>query len=207
MKRADIDWSILRGAVTVFALCLLVSSVMLAASIYFRDEMESDFNKDQTRFHSISRKYLAIDEEDRLIKQFYPRFKELYAEGIIGNEQRLNWIETLRDAEAKIELPLLSYEITSQNEYTPSYGVFRGGFQIYASKMELTFGLSHEGDLERLLDELNKRASGLYSVGNCTFTRSQKTIEHDPQKPNISGTCELLWYTIKLSDGRELVIS
>lgn len=207
MKRADIDWPIFRGALTVFVLCLLVSGAMLAASIYFRDEMESDFNKDQVRFQSISRKYLAIDEEDRFIKQFYPRFRELYAEGIIGNEHRLNWIETLRSAGARIDLPSLSYEIMSQKEYTPSYAIYRGSYQIYVSKMKLTFGLLHEGDLERLFDELNQRASGLYSVADCTFTSSQKTIEHDPKQENISAQCELLWYTIKPADGRQLVIS
>jgi hypothetical protein len=207
MKRADIDWPIFRGALTVFVLCLLVSGAMLAASIYFRDEMESDFNKDQVRFQSISRKYLAIDEEYRFIKQFYPRFRELYAEGIIGNEHRLNWIETLRSAGARIDLPSLSYEIMSQKEYTPSYAIYRGSYQIYVSKMKLTFGLLHEGDLERLFDELNQRASGLYSVADCTFTSSQKAIGHDPKQENISAQCELLWYTIRPSDGRQLVIS
>lgn len=207
MKLADINWPILRGAITVFVLCFLVSGAMLATSIYFRDEMESDFNKDQVRFQSISRKYLAIDEEDRFIKQFYPRFRELYAEGIIGNEHRLNWIETLRSAGARIDLPSLSYEITSQKEYTPGYAIYRGSYQIYVSKMKLTFGLLHEGDLERLFDELNQRASGLYSVADCTFTSSQKTIERDPKQENILAECELLWYTIRPSDGRQLVIS
>ena len=35
----------------------------------------------------------------------------------IGEEQRLNWIETLRQAAARIKLPSLQYEIGAQGEH------------------------------------------------------------------------------------------
>ncbi|MFQ5500608.1 MAG: hypothetical protein ACE5FH_13165, partial [Candidatus Zixiibacteriota bacterium] len=105
MKRNDIDWQCLRGALIALIITLVLSSGLVVSSSYFRDRMQREYARSNAQFQSISNKYLSVDEEQKLIKQFFPRFVELYNSGIIGNEQRLNWIEVLRASGEEIKLP------------------------------------------------------------------------------------------------------
>jgi len=197
MAKAKADWTVLRGALGVFALCAAVAAAILAASFLFREQMFKRFQSSQARFADASRRYLSVDEEDRMIRDNYPRFIELYNNGIIGHENRLNWIEVLRNAGHAIRMPELHYNIASQTQDTPPFPVNTGGYQIYTSAMKLEMGLLHEYDFSNLLDELDKHAAGLFSVSSCSFTR-QKEIKFDLHAKNISASCKLLWYTINL---------
>ncbi len=206
MKRDDIDWTILKGSVISFMVCLLISSLIASVSYYFRETMQAEFQKNKKNFQSISRRYLAVDEEERLIRQFYPEFVDLYNTGIIGREHRLNWIEVLRQAGERIMLPSLSYEISSQKEYTPEYSINHGRFQLFSSSMQLNLGLLYEGDLQQLLRDLDKQAEGTYSVSECTFNKRGQVIK-DKDTANISAECQLQWFTIKLANGVKLELS
>ncbi len=207
MKREDIDWKILRGAIGIFMISFVVSTSMVAGSLYFKNEMLLKFNKDNRQFKSISNRYLRVDEEELLIREFYPEFLELYKKGILGREHRLNWIETLRVSGEHIKLPSLRYEIASQNQFMPDFTINTGNFQIFRSIMKLNMKLLHEGDLFKLLDALDNKALGAYSVSKCNLKRIGDKIKEDTKNGNILTECELNWFNIKKSDGSELDFS
>lgn len=198
MASVKTDWGVLRGAAGVFAICAMVSAILIGGSYYFRNAMNSDFQRHQTQFRDASRRYLSVDEEERMLREHYPRFVDLYSRAILGHENRLNWLEVLRYASHRIRMPDLSYQIESQTTYAPPFPVDAGAFQIYASTMKLNMGLLHEYDFSMLLDELDKRAAGLYSVSRCSFTRTEKQIKADAEHKNINATCELQWLTVNL---------
>lgn len=58
--------------------------------------MQVKYSEGQERLQNVTGKYLAVDQEDIIIKEQYPRFVEILRKGVIGNEQRLNWIEVLK---------------------------------------------------------------------------------------------------------------
>jgi hypothetical protein len=68
-----------------------------------------------------------------------------------------------------------------------------------ASTMELQTGLVHEVDLLRLLARLHRQAPGLFGVTGCSLERTSADALPQPQKANITSTCELRWFTIPLS--------
>lgn len=206
MKSEDIDWKILRGAIIVFVLSITISGSMAYGAWYFQRQMQLEFNRANAAFHTISNRYLAVDEEEKLIRGYLPRFVELYQNGVIGNEQRLNWIEVLRAVGDEIKLPSLSYQIDTQQIYTPAFPLTLGRYGLYSSKMLLSMQLLHEGDLFRVLEKLNEDAKGSYSVSNCTINQSTDEISNEPDAGNITVRCELEWYTIRLSDGTEIKV-
>ena len=63
MNREDIDWTILRGALITFFMCLLVGSALIGGSWYFKQEMLKNYKRSQAQFQGVSRQYLAVDEE------------------------------------------------------------------------------------------------------------------------------------------------
>ncbi len=73
MKRENIDWSVLRGALTIFII-MLVLSVSIGISAYsFNVAMERDYRSAQAEFSRISNRYLKVDEQEILIRDYYPR--------------------------------------------------------------------------------------------------------------------------------------
>lgn len=195
-----IEWPLLQSAIGTFLVCLILSGVLLAASFLFRDKMKNEFDQYQRNFREISQKYLSVDGDEKIIKEHYPRFIEFYNRGIIGSEKRLNWIETLQAAGENIKLPNMRYQIDSRKPYEPDYELNTGEYDLYATNMKLNLGLLHEIDLAKLITELNKDASGLFNIKRCRFNRTNKTIEIDPEKSNISADCELQWYSLNLTN-------
>ncbi|MFT5132223.1 MAG: hypothetical protein ACI9SC_000688 [Gammaproteobacteria bacterium] len=206
MKRNDIDWSILRGSLIIFFLCLVISASILVGSFYFKDKMHKEYLRNDAMFRSVSNRYFSVDEEEKLIKKYYPLFVDLYNRGVIGQERRLNWIEVLRNAGEEINIPGLSYDIKSQEIYQPGFSVNLGKYQLYRSIMSLDMKLLHEGDLFQLFQALDKHAQGAFNVSTCTLTSSGKAISEDTGAGNLNVKCELTWHTIKLADGRELEV-
>ena len=206
MKRNDIDWSILRLSLIIFFICLIVSGALIYGSFYFKDKMLNEYNRNNAMFRSVSNKYFAVDEEEKLIKKYYPVFVQLYNEGTLGRELRLNWVETLRKAGEEIDISSLSYEIQSQELYTPAFPVMTGKYSLFRSVMNLNMQLLHEGNLFRLFEILDQKAKGAYNIENCTITSTSIKILEAPGSANLSARCELIWHSIKLADGTELKV-
>ena len=202
-----LDWSVLQGSVITFVVSIAISAALIGSTWYYKDKMHREYQMQKSRFQSISNQYLAVDQEEKLIRDYYPKFVELYNKGIIGQERRLTWIETLNNAEDRIKLPSITYDIASQNKYVPDYSLNIGNFQIYSSPMKLNMNLLHEGDLKKLLDALSTNAPGIYNVSNCKLRPSGQIILDDASKGNITAECELKWFNIKKSDGSEIKIS
>jgi len=189
------DWSVLRGALGVFVICVLLSVMMLGATHFFGESMASEFRNHHGRFRDASRKYLSVDQDERTIAEYYPAFIDLYRRGIIGDEHRLNWVEVLGEAATDLKLPSLDYEIEPQQPFVADPPLASSAFDVRVSRMHLALGLMHEGDLRRLLGVLEQRAEGLFSVRDCAARRIV-----DPAHPgsNISTECVLEWYTLEL---------
>ncbi|MBI2994659.1 MAG: hypothetical protein HYY48_10855 [Gammaproteobacteria bacterium] len=206
MKREDLDWPVLTGALVTLLVSIVVSGLLIGGSYYFQKQMLLEFTRNNAQFQAISQRYLAVDEEEKLIRKFYPRFIELYNNGVIGKEQRLNWLEILRDSGEKIRVPGLSYEIKSQEVYAPQFSAQLGRYQLFNSRMALNMQLLHEGDLLSLFSMLDSRAAGTYSVSECRFSRASTAIDLNPRKGNIMTKCDLNWFTIKLADGKDIKV-
>lgn len=198
MQRPKIDWGILRGAMIVLLASLLVSGGLVMGGYSFEEAMAKEFKRDQRRFLNISRKYLAVDEEEQAIREYLPRFQALERRGIVGEDQRLSWSEALRAAGLRLKVPSIRYSIDPQESYTPVRPISAGSFSINASPMLLTMGLLHEEDLFRLLDTLGTLAPGFFTVEECSLAPSGRGIQlTDPKRPNLRAECKLDWVTLQ----------
>lgn len=207
MKHEDIDWSVLRGALIGFVACAAIAGGFAGGGRWLVQQKQLEFLRSNAQFQGISGKYLAVDEEEKQIKKYYPRFLELYHGGIIGHEERLNWIEVLRDAGERLRIPSLSYEIRSQAVHAPSFPLDLGRYQLFSSQMTLSLQSLHEGDLLRVLQLLDAKAQGLYSMQSCRMNKVTQAVDTgSADTANVSIQCVLNWFTIKLSDGTDIKV-
>ena len=197
LRPADIDWPVLRGAVVVTLGALLVSGAMLAGSHFFLEGMRQAYEQDRRQFQQASRRYIALDDEEQQIRSYLPRLESLIERGILGAEHRLDWMEALRGANARLRLAGLRYDIHPQQIFQPESLLNLGDFRVYASRMEISAGLLHEEDLLRLLDQIDRHALGTFTVDSCVLTRVTESVAADASRPNVSARCEVLWLTLR----------
>ena len=196
MKAADVEWSMIRGALIALAIALVVSIGMLSASYQFWESTAKSLKGVERQLRTARDKFRTIDEQEVMIATYYPQFQELERQGIVGRERRLNWIENLSRADESLKLPKLVYSIDTQAPFTAEFPLASGAYELYVSKMNLTLGLLHGRDLFNLLSWLDDDAEGLYSVDNCDLVR-QIDEPGSPKQIHLTSDCELLWYTIR----------
>ena len=206
MKKEDMDWSVIKGSMIMLGVCIVICSGLISASHYYNKQLERKYRDNKSIFQSISRRYLDIDQEEKLLLEYYPKFIKLYNRGYIGSEKRLNWLEALRHSGETVNIPSLSYSIESQEEFVPGYNVDYGGYKLYTSRMELVLGLLHEGDLFNLLNELNRVADGNYTVNKCNFRMNGRELMYQKDHANINVSCMLEWITLNLPDGKGIEV-
>lgn len=199
MKLAEVDWNILRGALLLLFVALLITGGVLGASLHFLDKKERNYQRARGAMLAARAQYQNIDEEERIIANYLPQFRELESAGMVGDEKRLDWIDALRKAASRVELPSLSYVIDSQERYRSELPLPASVFQVYSSNMALDLGLLHEEDLHALLGDLDRNAEGFYTVAHCDLRRTQLQFTQKPDAVNLSAKCGLRWLTIKQS--------
>lgn len=196
MQRDDLRT--LRGAAGVLGLCLAVSSLLVGTSHWFWRAADREYRENFQHFRAASERYLAIDEDERIVTEQYPLFRELAAAGIMGVERRLDWVETLRQADATLGLPNLEYRIAAQQRYEAEFPLDTGQFELRASDMELELGLLHEEDLARLLDFIAAQGHGLPSVEECNLRRESETVgtSRAADSARLRAHCRLRWTSL-----------
>ncbi len=204
MTSSKADWSLMRGPLLMFTVCVLASVALVTGSHRFRQDMERGYQTNHSRFRTASEQYLAVDEEERIIDEFYPAFVRLHRDGLLGNERRLSWLEALRAAGDAIHIPQLTYKIEAQRQAVAEFPLQLGTYRLDVSPMTLNAGLLHEGDLLQILSALDRDAYGQYSVRECTLQRASDELTLDPATPNITADCTLEWQTLNLSSGKAL---
>ncbi len=199
MKLDQIDWGMLRNTLIFLAISVVVSGALLGTSFHFSEKMKRTFQRERSALFSVRAQYQNIDEEEKIIERYLPLYRDLESRGVIGQERRLDWIDTLRQASQRVELPVLRYVIDSQSVYEPNFIELGGAFQIYSSSMKLDLGLLHEEDLGSLFADLDANATGLYTVSSCNLRRNydQREFIKRADVTNVKAECGLRWLTIK----------
>ena len=139
-------------------------------------------------------KLKRVSSEEIEIKQKSALFKTLQTRGIVGEEQRLEWVELLKDIRDKRRLLDLVYEIAPQRPLdTPS----ATGYAFHASTMKLQIKLLHEEDLTRLIDDLRQQARALIQVRSCSITRLPRGPSEGAIPAQLQADCSIDWITLR----------
>jgi hypothetical protein len=140
-------------------------------------------------------KLKRVRDEENEIKKKSALFSKLQARGIIGEEQRLDWVELLKGIESRQRLIDLQFEITPQRPLDKNAG---DNFTFHASLMKLQFKALHEEDLTRLLDDLRSQARALIQVKSCNLSRLPRSAgQQTTSLAQLKADCQIDWVTIR----------
>lgn len=137
-----------------------------------------------------------IAEEEREVRQkldVYQRLKQL---SIIGEENRLEWADSIARIRRERELLDLRYVIERQKLLVSVPGK-PANVDFYASTMRVDLALLHEGDLMRFLADLRAAGNAYYAVRRCDMMRTGQAPSGSTMAPRLSANCEIELVTIR----------
>ena len=196
------DWRALRGSMVLAAFAVTIGVAVTGAAHRFHAEASRGYDREKDRLEAVRSRYRTIDEQKRQIETWLPAYRSLESAGVIGEERRLEWIETLRAAAARAGLPSLRYRMEPRTAYEAGPGLEAGDHGAFSTVVRIEAGLLHEGDLERLLRELAAADAGLFRIERCGVRRSGPEFLMRPGAINLSAECDLRWITLARTEGK-----
>ncbi len=153
--------------------------------------------RDQSR-EKLQQIRLRLDKaraEAAELQQAGQRLQALQAQGFFARENRLEWVELLRQTRNRLAIPAMQYEFQPQRALEDGQGRF------LASPMQLQLGLNHELELQPFLQALSSRSRALVLARECELQRNPGRPQPPQPGPNILARCKLDWITGQLPGG------
>ncbi len=184
----------LRGPLILLAVVLFAA----AGAIYYTHQLhlqaQTALKQQQNQLREAQTRMQRSGDEKSIIVQYADQYRQLQQSGFIGDEQRINWLDALRAANARTDLFGVNYGIEAQQAYPYAAELNPGQLGLRQSVMKLEFQLLHELDLLRFFEALRLQNTGLFHLNQCSLRRSETTGALRYQ-PNIKASCQLAWIT------------
>lgn len=197
----NIDWQSIHKPLIVFSAGVLVGILLFMSALKYNEGEKSLFQAAEKNFSHTQQRYNEARRDKELYRQYLDRYIRLSEKGVVGEEQRLSWIEVLQDVNKRLQLTSLQYEISPQQKAELPQLNLPPNIEVNVSKMQLSAGLLHEGDLIELLETLKLRASGFYALDSCELTAqlgARRSLRYQPGVPFVTMDCVLSWYTVQI---------
>jgi len=197
----------LQKELLIFIVCLLLAAVVVFLSYTtLQTARENRAAQQQTLNAAKDRYYLAVKRK-ALLDEFSLRYAELPQKNIVGDENRLSWVDAIETIAEQLQLPYLKYRIEKREQLADkSLTKSFPGIDVFYSSMSLEMQLLHEGDLYRLLDQLQNKADGLFDVQRCSMHKNNavgSSVLQSRTSKNFSSVCVLNWYTLQAAAKRQ----
>lgn len=116
--------------------------------------------------------------------------------GFVGTEQRLDWVDSLRNANREANLFGVEYLIGQQEAFAAAADFGAADLPMRQSVMQVKMQLLHEGDLMNFFRRLAAHRAGVFLMNGCTLRRAGTVAVTTAAQPNLNADCELTWVTV-----------
>lgn len=185
-------------------LALAVMVALGAGSILFArtelGEAKRRLTSAQQQRKEIDNKLRQVRSEENEIRHKAAVFNDLQSQRVLGEEQRLEWVELLEEIRDRHRLLEMRYEIAPRQALERAQA---GQLALYASPMKLELKLLHEEDLTRLLDDLRSEAPALIQTRHCDISRLPRAAVDGAPTAALQASCLIDWITVRKADSAE----
>lgn len=192
-----IDWNYLRSPLLWFAMAIIVVSALAVGGYQFEKLQYDEYQQSMTKLRSTHGRYRKLVDDIDLLEQYRTLYIGYKSTGLVGQERRLSWIESLEATNQVLRLPKLGYNLNPQEDFArPGYKLKRG-VEVKSSAMDLSIDMLHEEDLFALLEGLRQSIDNLFTVDSCTLIRSGGvTAKLATKSANLITSCTIRWITV-----------
>ena len=192
-----IDWPYLRLPLIMFGLSIMVAAAVAIVGRQYEIAQIKKYESAVSTLKTTHKRYADMVSDIALLDQYRNLYSGYKSSGMVGEERRLSWIESLDTTNQVLKLPELSYNLLPQEKFIRPGLKISSDVKMNSSPMELTMGLLHEEDLMAVLEGLRLSIKNLFTVESCSLTRSGRISNTvNTQDTNISSKCTIRWVTI-----------
>jgi hypothetical protein len=173
---------------------LSAGSILLAERLV--KEARGSLTKAQADLGEARKRVQRSGEERDTILRYVGPYRTLAQRGIVGEEQRLAWVDALRTANNEAQLYGVEYEVGAQQAYALAAQAGAGGLPVQQSVMKLKLGLLYEDDLLSFFRVLAAQDVGAFTINQCALQRLVPEVVRATNTPTLRAECEVAWITI-----------
>lgn len=197
MTREDIE--ALRIPLVALAATFMVAALIVYLSVNVLDNARRGLTQKDAELRDARLRIQNAGEEKDMIARYLAGYQQLTRAGFVGDEQRINWLDSLRLANEEAGTFGVEYEISAQRPYAYAAEFNVGQLLLQESLMRLRFRLLHEEDLPHFFQALASRGGGFFTIDQCVVRRlkageAEKNLQF---QANLGAECELRWLTVK----------
>ena len=190
MKFSTKDLPHIRGLLIMLALALILGAVLIYVSDgVLTKAQQSKIIADREWSEALHKLERTKNEQEDL-QGYYHQYQNLVEQNVIGQERRLDWIETIEKIRNQLNIFSVKYKLEPQETLNLENNSTSNSFDLHRSNMTLDFSLLHEGQLLNFFDALSEEAKGMYLLENCTLTRND-LVRQLRFVPNLQAECTL----------------
>lgn len=204
MTGFKMDWRFVGRRTVVPCASAIIAAAVLAVAMHYNTARHAMYDELGVNQNAVQQNYNQLILRRRLVDRYHARYQQFHELGFVGQESRLDWIETLRHATDDLTLPRLSYAIAPQLDVVaPVQSILAGDdIAINVSRLDLEMALVHELDLVRFIDELQQEAPGLIRIPQCGLVWQNEPGDPLRATTNIQASCAVEIFSVITSDVR-----
>jgi hypothetical protein len=194
---SKIDLFYLRRPLIMVVVAVVVSVAIALLGYQYEKAQREEYQAALSTLRSTHKLYSNIINDIDLLDQYRNLYSEYKSSGLVGDERRLSWIESLESTNEVLRLPTLTYNLNPQEDFVRPGFKLKRGVAVMSSSMDLSIGMLHEEDLFALLEGLRLSIRNLFTVDSCSIIRiSAVDRSLDTKKANLRSDCTIRWVTI-----------
>jgi hypothetical protein len=190
------DLSTLGQPLLVLCIVLAACAGAIAYSSRTVQHAQAELGEARSQFEEARGRVSRSGEERDVIQKYKDAYLQLMQFGMVGDEQRLSWLDALRTANAQSQLYGVDYEVGVQQPYSFASEAGANGLAVQQSIMKLRLGLLNETDLFSFFQALAAQKVGAFSVNQCNLQRTVAETTKPANQATLRAECEVAWITL-----------
>lgn len=198
MKLSKADFLLMRWSILAICTSCLISVIILYSSGSYAKKSLQDQRNSQRTLNDARTRLTTAHQDQENMAIYADEYGALIENNIIGDDQRLDWMEGIEKIRQKNLVTDFRYSIAPQKKYTPQPPIDGGNFDILYSEMKLQFDLLHEAQLLNFFDALRADIKGWYQLEGCTLQRvGAGDAGKQTATVRLKAECSGGWITLK----------
>ncbi|TNC96995.1 MAG: hypothetical protein FD121_967 [Gallionellaceae bacterium] len=186
---AEFKWSL--GA---FVLSMVVAAGLSTFSEDYRHGALQAKQSAQEQLNKARENFATAQNDFENMATYKLEYEALETQKVIGNEQRLDWIEGLEKIRKQGAVLDFKYSVGPQQSYAPNPPLDTGNFALNLSPMTLQIDLLHEEQLDRLFSTMATQMEGWFILDRCSLSAGASATG---EATSLKADCAGGWLTMK----------
>ena len=187
------DLKRVRGPIALAVLLTAVGVVSLLLSDSYLDSATRTRDASRASRVAAQERVLRVSEEEREIKENLVHYEQMREQGMLNEQNRIDWIESIARIKNNRKLFEIKYRIEAQRALDYPGVAATSGAEFVVSRMRLDMLLLHENDLLDFLSDLQAAKKAYVSVRQCSVMRLDRgnAASGSALQPRLRADCQV----------------